>query len=494
MRPEASGVNNTASGVASTELCRVTVVAPRMRLDVAVPHEVPLAHLLPTLLWHSGEQLAEEGVPHGGWALQRAGEGPLDSGLTMAALGVRDGDILYLRTRATAAPAPVFDDTADAITATLRERARRWDHADSRVAAFGAIGGLLVAGAFALAVSGGAVGLAGAGGSAAGVNHSAAGKVVIALVAACVAAAALLGATAAARAFADSALAAVFALGGLPYAFVAGLLALPGLTGPAAGGVKTATGPAFLVGSTVFVIAAALGVAAIGQAASIVTGALAAGFVAVAGGLVAVATSAAGGAAAVVSLALIATPVIAPIAYRVARLPKPLVPASSEELRQRSEPPDFADVPSRTVVADRVVSALVAATAVVTVAAVAIMLRQPGWAAPTLAALASGLLLLRARLFAGIGPKSWLIGSGLLSLMLLIGAGAGRWPMAGAVAVGVGVASASAVLAWTAAVPRRPSPPLARLVDLAELIATIATVPVALDVLGVFHAVRVLGG
>ena|SRR5215472_1232407 len=479
------------------ELCRVTVVAPRMRLDVAVPHEVPLAHLLPTLLWHSGEQLAEQGLPHGGWALQRAGEGPLDTGLTMAALGVRDGDILYLRTREGAAPAPVFDDTADAITSTLRERSRRWSHSDSRIAALCAIGVLLTAGAFALAVAGGLIG-AGHAGTVDGAGTSAVStvvvstgtKLVIALISACVAAAALLGAAAASRAFADAKLATVIALGGLPYAFIAGLLALPGLTGST--GVVTA--PAFLVGSTVFLIAAAFGVAAIGHAASMATGAVAAGFTGVAGGLVAVATSAAGGAAAVVSLALIATPAIAPIAYRVAKLPRPVVPASPEELRQRPEPPEFADVPRRTVAADRMVGAFVCATSAVTVAAVAIMLRQPGWAAPALAALASGLLLLRARLFAGIVPRAWLLGAGLLSLVLLICIEARRWPISAVTAVAIAVASASALVAWASSAPRRPSPPLARTVDLTELIATIATVPVALDVLGVFHAVRALGG
>ena len=126
--------------------------------------------------------------------------------------------------------------------------------------------------------------------------------------------------------------------------------------------------------------------------------------------------------------------------------------------------------------------------------AVAVMLRQPGWAAPALAAVTTGLLLLRARLFTGIAARAWLLGAGLLSLVLLMWLEAGRWPISAVTAVAIAAAAACAVVAWAATAPRRPSPPLARAVSLAELIGTIATVPIALDVLGVFHAVRVLGG
>jgi type VII secretion integral membrane protein EccD len=479
---------------AGGDLCRITVVAPRMRLDVAVPQEVPLANLLPTLLWHSGEQLAEEGIASGGWALQRVGEGPLDTGQTMSALGVRDGDILYLRTGNGAAPTPVYDDTADAITSTLRDRSKRWSRSDTRIAALAAVGVLLVAGALALAISGGALaGLIGHGTR--GVARSS--VVVIAVCAAGLAAILLSGAGAASRALGDAALGGVLALGALPYAFLAGLLALPALgtgTSGTAFGVAADSAAGFVVGSTLLLIAAALGVAALGNPASMVTGAVAAGFAGIAGGLAAVATSGAGGAAAVVSLALVMTPAIAPIAYRVAKLPKPVVPASPEELRQRSEPADFSEVPKRSVAADVVVGALICASGVITVAAVAIMLRQAGWAAPVLAALASGLLLLRARLFTGIVPRAWLIGSGLACVVLLIAVLASRWSASPVVAVVIIAVAAAALVSGAVRNGGRPSPPVARMVDIAELIAMIATVPLALDVLGVFHAVRALGG
>jgi type VII secretion integral membrane protein EccD len=483
---------------AGGDLCRITVVAPRMRLDVAVPQEIPLANLLPTLLWHSGEQLAEEGISRGGWALQRVGEGPLDTGQTMAALGVRDGDILYLRTGDGAAPTPVYDDTADAITSTLRDRSKRWSRPDTRVAALAAVGVLLAAGALALAQAGGALaGMTGATGHAV-VPVTKGTEAVIALCAAGLAAVLLAGAAAASRAFGDASLACVIAFGGLPYAFLAGLLALPATGTYGAGNPSSPasadTAAGFVVGATVFLIAAALAVAAVGNAASMVTAAVAVGFAGVTGGLLAVVTSSSGAGGAVVSLALVVTPAIAPIAYRMAKLPKPVVPANPEELRQRLEPTEFAEVPKRSFAADNAVGALICATGVIAVAGVAILLRQAGWAAAALAGIAATLLLLRGRLFTGIVPRAWLIGSGLACLTLLMSVQASRWPVGVVVAVVVVTAVAAGLVARAAVSGNRPSPPVARAVDVAELIATLATVPLALDVLGVFHAVRALGG
>jgi len=37
------------------ELCRLTVVAPRTRMDLALPVDATLADVLPTLLRHAGE-------------------------------------------------------------------------------------------------------------------------------------------------------------------------------------------------------------------------------------------------------------------------------------------------------------------------------------------------------------------------------------------------------------------------------------------------------
>jgi len=180
------------------------------------------------------------------------------------------------------------------------------------------------------------------------------------------------------------------------------------------------------------------------------------------------------------------------VAYRTARLPRPVVPATSDELRQRGS--DYAEVPGRSIAADQMVAALAAATGVIAVAALVIMLPSHGWAPPVLAAVASGLLLLRARLFTGLTARAWLLAAGLACAMLETVALAARWSPVGVASLAVGAAVLAALVARAAISARRMSPPLVRVVDLIELMATIATVPLALEVLGVYARVRGLGG
>jgi type VII secretion integral membrane protein EccD len=457
------------------DTCRVTMVAPRVRIDVALPATVPLASLLPTLLWHSGEQLAEEGLAHGGWALQRAGDAPLDTAASVAALGIRDGDILYLRPRQEALPTAVYDDAADAIVTTLRDQARHWRPEHGRAAAVAAMGVVLLAGAAMLA------GLA-------------TPRLAVAGIAAAAAVLALLGAVAASRAFGDVLAGTVLGAGALPYAFLAGLDGTGSGAGPGAGW-HGATPPEFLAGAAALLVTAAIAAVAVGDPGSMLTGALAVGLIAVGCSLLALVTSGAGAAAVAICLALALTPAIAPVAYRLAGLPRPAVPASAEELRQRGEPLDAAGIAARAMTADRVVTAMVAATAIAAVAGIVIMLTAPGWGGTALAALASCLLPVRARVFAGAAQRAWLTGSGLAGLAVFGAVAAPRLGTAGAAGVLCALAVAVALLASAAMTPgRRVAPPARRLTDLLDLVGTVATIPLALQVLHVFGMARSLGG
>jgi len=75
----------------NAELSRVTIVAPATRVDLALPANVPLATLLPTLLRYAGEELPDDPAAQAGWVLTRLGGRVLDSGRTAAQLDVRDG-------------------------------------------------------------------------------------------------------------------------------------------------------------------------------------------------------------------------------------------------------------------------------------------------------------------------------------------------------------------------------------------------------------------
>lgn len=459
-----------------TDTCRVTMVAPRVRIDVALPTTVPLASLLPTLLWHSGEQLAEEGLPHGGWALQRASDAPLDTAASVAALGIRDGDILYLRPRQEALPAAVYDDAADAIVTTLRDQARRWRPEHARAAALATMGAAALAGAAMLA----------------GLTTP---RLAVAGVAAAAAVLALLGAVSASRAFGDAVAGTVLGAGALPYAFLAGLDGAGHAAGPGGGGLHGVTPPEFLAGAAALLVTAAIAAVAVGDPGSMLTGALAGGLIGVGCSLLALVTSGAGAAAAAICLALALTPATAPVAYRLAGLPRPAVPTSAEELRQRAEPLDAAAVGARVMTADRVVTAMVAATAVAAVAGIVIMLTARDWGGTALAALASCLLLARARAFASAAQRGWLTGGGLAGLVLFGAVAAPRLGSAGDAGVLCALAVVVAVAAAAAITPgRRGAPSARRLVDLLELAGTLATIPLALQVLHVFSLARSLGG
>ncbi|WP_433030083.1 type VII secretion integral membrane protein EccD [Actinomycetospora sp. CA-053990] len=107
-----------------TAASRVSVLAPRTRVDVALPPDVPLADLLPVLLDMTGESGA--GARGGAWTLALLGQGPVDPSRTLASLGVLDGDQLVLRRRADAAPPPLFDDVVDAVAEATPASYRAW--------------------------------------------------------------------------------------------------------------------------------------------------------------------------------------------------------------------------------------------------------------------------------------------------------------------------------------------------------------------------------
>ena len=143
-------VTRTATG----GLSRVTIVAPRRRIDLAVPSDVPLSELLPTLLRHAGEDLADDGARHGGWSLNRLGGPPLDGGRTAGQLGVRDGELLYFRPRDSTAPEIVFDDVVDAVATATNERPGGWQVATTRRFAVLLAGAALLGGAAATLLAG----------------------------------------------------------------------------------------------------------------------------------------------------------------------------------------------------------------------------------------------------------------------------------------------------------------------------------------------------
>ena len=68
------------TSIESRSYCRVVVIAPSTRVDLALPADVPVIDLLPMLLQYAGEVRDDGGGQHGGWKLVRVGHGELDGG------------------------------------------------------------------------------------------------------------------------------------------------------------------------------------------------------------------------------------------------------------------------------------------------------------------------------------------------------------------------------------------------------------------------------
>lgn len=98
-----------------TGLTRLVVVAPKRRLELAFPDQLPVAHLLPGVLRHAGEELADHGLGHEGWVLRRSDGSAVTASASFAAQRIRDGEVVHLVPRRMEWPETTYDDIVDAI-------------------------------------------------------------------------------------------------------------------------------------------------------------------------------------------------------------------------------------------------------------------------------------------------------------------------------------------------------------------------------------------
>jgi type VII secretion integral membrane protein EccD len=457
------------------ELCRVTVVAPRTRMDLALPTDTPLADLLPTLLRYAGESPDDPAFLRGGWVLQRLGEEPFDPSQRLSSLGIRDGDVLHLRHRELSIPEFSFDDVADAIAVATRERRAAWEPSDARTSAL-AVGGLFfLLGTVTILWSGppwllptlvslvGAVGLLG-------------------------------GAAAMSRAFGQGRVGVLLGAAAVAYAGVGGLVALGG-----DGGISSFGAAQLLMAlGLMFVMAALAGLAIVhgwdgffGAAAACLVGMLATTAVLV------LDVNAAAAAAVAVAVALAIVPFLPTWCARLARLPLPQLPTSSEDLRRQTDILPGPTVLHQAITADRLMAALVAASTTVCVVGSLYLSGQPGWFGLSLTAVTALALFLRSRHFRGRAHRRWLVGGGAVASVLVV------FRLANldngvlvVLAVGLPCLVLAAGLAvWAVSMPgRRLSPYWGRAADLFEVFVLLAVVPLTLGAVGVYRAILELFG
>ena len=462
----------------TNQLCRVTVVAPNTRMDVALPDHVRLCDLQSDLLQHAadgphGEDLLDDGAAQGGWVLTRLGGEPLDPNLTPRQHQILDGEELYFTPIDEAGPQAVFDDIIDAMATANLERSRKWGPESSRRFGISLVIAALLGGVAAALFTGTAAAM-----------WASFGVTIVLLTTGLIFA----------RALGRSAEAAVVGLIACGYGGVGGLLVLDGLPS-----LSDLTAPRLMVaGATLTVVAVAAGIG-VPTAAPIFASAALVGAALCGGAAISTFMDAtvAEAAAVVAAVYLCLIPAMPMLAFRVSRLPMPTIPRSPQQLRADTQRVDGETALRRAERADQHLTGMLTASAVVTGFAAVALALDPILPAILLSVLLTILMFMRARIFvtvrqripfllaaaAGMGAltySTWLGNEGIerfavvLVLMLMVGA--------------IG-------LTYVLGVVGKPiAPTWGRLVDVFEVIMFIAVVPLTLWVWDAFWWVRTING
>lgn len=455
-----------AAGGGTAVFSRVTVVAPRTRIDVALPSDVAVADLLPMLLEMARESTPDGGARHGGWALARLGQAAMESTRTLTGSGVLDGELLQLCKRAESPPPPLFDDVIDAVALSTPGSYRPWTEATARALGGGAAGAALLTAAIAVYLAG--PGLVEA------LTAAGAGVLLVAV-----------GATVS-RVYHDPRAGTVLAASALPLAFVAGLYAVP--DGPGR--------PNLLLASVAVLVFAAASTSLLGAGVTVFTAAAAAAVLGAGATLVAVlvAHPVAGIAAGTAAVALVGLSFAPRLTIQLARLPLPAVPTTARELNEDDTAgfPDFATIERQAALGHQYLTGLVIGFG--TAAAVGGLLAGlHGTVGVVLAVTVAAVLMLRARTYAngvqavallsagllttGGVVVGWLVGADDSTRLLLV---FGTTVLLGALALVLGVVF-----------PRqRFSPPLRRAVEVLEALLIAAVLPLALGVMDLYATMR----
>jgi type VII secretion integral membrane protein EccD len=428
---------------------RVTVVGSRRRLDVTLPSTVPVADLI----WDLVEMLAESdgGLP-ASWALIRVGGQALDPERPLSEQGVVQGTMLFLRDATRQDPPPAIDDYAVELAIAVDAQGGRWTAAAAPPM-------LAWAAAACSAAAGVALLLAGDPGS----------QALIGVAGALIAAAA--GWVISQR-FLRRSTGGLIAMSAIPLWAAAGA-GLAGLAGASSTSILAASLGSSGIGAAIAIVVA--GEIVLLPAAGIITITLLPALVLGVCALV--------GAGPVPAAAL-----LCPIALGSLALPGRLAVRLAGVDRGQT-----AAVSARARRGRRLHGSMLVGIALVLIASSAILAASGGWFAWGLVGATAIGAVAKARHFRFTAEVAPLLAAGLVGLVLL------EYPLIGALAIGPkGIGGAAAllvvdalVLALTGIAVRRwdLSPQLRRQLGRLELIATAATLPLAVGVLGAYSAV-----
>jgi type VII secretion integral membrane protein EccD len=436
-------VRATVADVSIRGLVKVTIDAPERRIDLALPERSTVAEVLPGILRHAGDDLADFGALQGGWVLRRPDGEALETHLDMAGQGVRDGEVLHLAPAHQHWPELEYDDLVDAIATDARTSGRAWTPGASRWCG-------LIAGTLALLTAlflhhDALFALAGAG------MLMAVGVVL-------------------SRAVGDAAAAAMTGAVALVFAAVGGA-ALVGEFGAAQ----------LTAGGAVLLLFGLLGYVGIARHTAVFAAAVTMSVLALLAGWLGDGTRSA---AVVVAIAVALIPVAAPLAMRIGRLPKPVLPTSTADLLADAPQPPRRLVHAAVLRSAALYTGILAGLAVGLACCLYVLARSSSTPGRVLVVLVVGICLLRARLLPVVVHRLSLIGAGLAGLGCLLVQSPYSLLLFAAVAAFLGL--------WYAR--HKPGAYLARYAELAEVVLVLLVVPFVLWVLGLYAYVRGLGG
>ncbi|MEV6487416.1 type VII secretion integral membrane protein EccD [Actinoplanes sp. NPDC051633] len=472
----------------SVGLARVTISAPQRRVDVALPEHVPLAELLPEVLRHAGEGLADDGERHGGWLLRRTDGVALATAQGLFPQGVRDGEVLHLVPARDEWPELEYDDVVEAIADGARRRGTVWSPASTRTATLLAAAVLLGLGLLAVLAAGPAW---------TGAAYVALGVALLLMLA---------GVTAS-RAYADARAGAALGACALPFAFAGGAVLVA--TGP---GDKVGVfsplawlgGPELLSGAVALLLFAAVTGAGVAAGLRIFAAAVTVGLLAAVTALVSFLTTAAGAAAVLISILVCGIGMLPLMAIRLGKMPTPPVTlptgsgaegftaapsgGTTDLARER---PDRATVFAAVTRTEELLTGMLLGHAVLAAGAFLVLATSGSLSSRILMAVTSAALLLRSRLFVTLRQRVPLVFGGLFGVAALgadLLAGAGM-----AMRLGVSAAAVLLALATVAAGAtysrKPPSPYLGRAADMLDTLVVVSVIPVACAVVGLYAAV-----
>ncbi len=457
-----------------TGLARVTIAAPRRRLDVALPENVPVAELLPGLLRHAGEGLADEGEAHGGWVLRRPDGSPLEASRTLQSQNVRDGEVLHLVPRRTEWPELDYDDVVDAIATGARRYGIQWSRRATRICGLTLGSVLLAIGTVVLYLSGppwlapGILGL----------------SIALVLV--------VIG-TVLSRAISEGLAGAILASIGLPYAFLGGTLLLGSERAISQFGAAH-----LLIGSASLLVISLIGYFGVAELPRLFVAGVVAGFVGCVAALLGYLGVSPIDCAAIITTALLALlPAYPLIALRVGKVPVPQLPTTPEELLQDEPMPERAQVVAAVVRADELLTGMLLGASCVTAVSAFLLAREEGRSAPLLAGIVALSYLLRARLFPVVRQRLPLLLVGLWLVIVLTldyTLTLSTTLRMAAVLSGLIVVGGLVVTSGLTYSRRNPSPYFGRYADILDVLLIVALLPVTCAVLGLYSYVRGLGG